>query len=82
MQPTPFGDKYILTEHIATGGMAEIYRAQYTGIEGFAKELVIKRLRNEFKGRADVVQMFLDEARIAASLTHNMTRRLPNRSAT
>ncbi|MCB9568445.1 MAG: serine/threonine protein kinase [Myxococcales bacterium] len=71
IEPTPFGDKYVLVEHIATGGMAEIYRAQYSGIEGFAKELVIKRLRDEFSARPSVVQMFLDEARVAATLTHN-----------
>ena len=70
IEPTPFGDKYVLVEHIATGGMAEIYRAQYSGIEGFAKELVIKRLREEFAARPSVVQMFLDEARVAATLTH------------
>lgn len=71
IEPTPFGDKYLLVEHIATGGMAEIYRAQYAGIEGFAKELVVKTLREEFAARNDVVQMFLDEARVAATLTHN-----------
>ncbi|TPV93088.1 MAG: hypothetical protein B7733_22185 [Myxococcales bacterium FL481] len=71
MQPTPFGEKYLLIEHIATGGMAEIYRAEYSGVEGFAKELVIKRLRAEFRERPEVVTMFLDEARVAATLTHN-----------
>ena len=71
IEPTPFGDKYVLVEHIATGGMAEIYRATYSGIEGFAKELVVKRLREEFAARDDVVRMFLDEARVAATLTHN-----------
>ena len=57
IEPTPFGDKYVLVEHIATGGMAEIYRATYSGIEGFAKELVIKRLREEFAERPNVVRM-------------------------
>ncbi|MGB1699365.1 MAG: serine/threonine protein kinase, partial [Nannocystaceae bacterium] len=71
MEPTPFGEKYLLVEHIATGGMAEIYRAQYSGIEGFAKEMVVKRLREEFSAREEVVEMFLNEARIAATLTHN-----------
>jgi tRNA A-37 threonylcarbamoyl transferase component Bud32 len=71
IEPTPFGDKYVLVEHIATGGMAEIYRANYAGIEGFAKELVVKTLREEFAARPDVVSMFLDEARVAATLTHN-----------
>ena len=70
IEPTQFGDKYVLVEHIATGGMAEIYRAQYAGIEGFAKEVVVKRLREKFAERDDVVEMFLDEARIAATLTH------------
>ncbi len=71
IEPTPFGDKYTLVEHIATGGMAEVYRAQYAGIEGFAKELVVKTLREEFAARPEVVEMFLDEARVAATLTHN-----------
>ncbi|MGB1016824.1 MAG: serine/threonine protein kinase, partial [Nannocystaceae bacterium] len=71
MEPTPFGDKYVLIEHIATGGMAEIYRANYSGIEGFAKELVIKRLREEYGAQPSVVDMFLAEARVAATLTHN-----------
>ncbi len=71
IEPTPFGDKYVLVEHIATGGMAEIYRAHYAGIEGFAKELVVKTLREEFAARPEVVAMFLDEARVAATLTHN-----------
>jgi serine/threonine protein kinase len=71
MEPRPFGEKYVLVEHLATGGMAEIYRAHYAGIEGFAKELVIKRLREEFAGRPEVVTMFLDEARVAATLSHN-----------
>jgi serine/threonine protein kinase len=71
IEPTPFGDKYVLVEHIATGGMAEIYRAHYAGIEGFAKELVVKTLREEFAARPEVVEMFLDEARMAATLTHN-----------
>lgn len=71
IEPTPFGDKYVLVEHIATGGMAEIYRAHYAGIEGFAKELVVKTLRQEFAARPEVVSMFLHEARIAATLHHN-----------
>lgn len=70
IEPTPFGDKYTLVEHIATGGMAEVYRANYSGIEGFAKELVVKTLRDEFAARPEVVQMFLNEARVAATLTH------------
>ena len=71
IEPTPFGDKYVLVEHIATGGMAEIYRANYSGIEGFAKEIVIKRLREQYAAQPSVVGMFLEEAKVAATLTHN-----------
>ena len=56
IEPTPFGDKYVLVEHIATGGMAEIYRAQYSGIEGFAKELVVKRLRDFFRSAGEALR--------------------------
>ena len=48
--------KFQLLKKIATGGMAEIHIAKQRGMEGFEKIVVIK--------------MFLDEARIAARLTH------------
>jgi len=62
--------KYELIAHLATGGMAEIFLARQTGIAGFEKVLVIKKILPHL-GREDVfVQMFLDEARIAARLNH------------
>jgi len=45
--------RYNLTEHIASGGMAEVYRAFFEGAEGFVKEVAIKRnkrRRSERKG--------------------------------
>src|SRR4051812_37059431 len=41
--PAPFG-KYLLTERLALGGMAEIYLAKLTGPGGFEKQLVIKQI--------------------------------------
>jgi serine/threonine-protein kinase len=62
--------KYELIAHLATGGMAEIFLARQTGIAGFEKVLVIKKILPHL-GREEVfVQMFLDEARIAARLNH------------
>src|SRR5262249_42162268 len=67
---TPFGDKYVLIRHIATGGMAELYLARQSGLAGFEKELVIKRILPRYVEHTKVVKMFIDEARIAASLNH------------
>ena len=41
-EPIRFG-KYQLIERIATGGMAEVYKAKSYGVAGFEKLLVIKR---------------------------------------
>ena len=62
--------KYTLKRKIATGGMAEIWLAEQTGPGGFAKELVIKRILPHLANDAQFVEMFLDEARLAAQLQH------------
>jgi serine/threonine protein kinase len=67
---TPFGDKYVLVRHLATGGMAELYLARQSGLAGFEKEIVIKRILPRYVEHTKVVKMFIDEARIAASLNH------------
>src|SRR6185312_5597216 len=69
MQPIPFG-KYLLTERIAQGGMAEVFRAVYQGAAGVEKTVALKRILPALGGAGDFVTMFIDEARIAASLTH------------
>src|SRR3954453_13510582 len=50
--------------------MAQIYLARQTGLEGFEKLLVVKRILPHLAENADFVRMFLDEARIAARLNH------------
>ncbi len=62
--------KYELIAHLATGGMAEIYVARQTGIAGFEKLLVIKRILPHLAREDLFVKMFFDEARIAARLSH------------
>jgi serine/threonine-protein kinase len=62
--------KYLLLKKLAVGGMAEIFLAKQTGLVGFEKLLVIKRILPEMAAEAEFVQMFLDEARLAASLAH------------
>ncbi|MEK6680833.1 MAG: serine/threonine-protein kinase [Nitrospirota bacterium] len=65
----PFG-KYYLTEKIATGGMAELYRAKRIGVAGFEKLLVIKKILPHLSHHEEFVSMFINEAKIAAQLTH------------
>jgi serine/threonine protein kinase len=61
---------YQLIKRLATGGMAQIYLARQTGLEGFEKLLVVKRILPHLGENEEFVRMFLDEARIAARLNH------------
>ncbi len=67
--PRPFG-RYLLLKQLAVGGMAEVYLAKQSGPAGFEKECVIKRILPSLAADQQFVQMFLDEARIAARLSH------------
>jgi len=63
--------QYILKEHIATGGMAEIFKARMVGMEGFQKTVAIKRILPHLTDNDEFVTMFIDEAKLAAQLNHN-----------
>src|SRR3954468_22075443 len=62
--------RYILLDHLASGGMAEIFLARHEADNGFAKELVLKILQARYTENPDVVRMFFDEARMGAKLNH------------
>ncbi len=64
-----YGNYYLL-EKIAVGGMAELFKAQQRGVQGFQKIVAIKRILPHFSDNEDVVTMFIDEAKLAAQLTH------------
>jgi len=66
----PFG-QYIIEEHIATGGMADVYKARMMGMEGFQKTVAIKRIISSLTDSDEFVRMFIDEAKLAAQLSHN-----------
>jgi serine/threonine protein kinase len=66
---TRFG-KYILLHQLAVGGMAEIYLAKQTGLEGFEKLVVLKKILSTMTEQREFVEMFVNEARIAARLNH------------
>jgi serine/threonine protein kinase len=67
--PQQFGE-YHLLEKIATGGMAEVWRARAYGMAGFEKILVIKKILDTLSRDDDFVRLFIDEARIAVQLLH------------
>jgi serine/threonine protein kinase/CRP-like cAMP-binding protein len=62
--------KYELLERIATGGMAEIYRAVSCSIGGFRKLVALKRILPHLSTDAEFVSLFIAEAKLAVSLTH------------
>jgi serine/threonine-protein kinase len=50
--------------------MADVLLARADGIDGFERHVVLKRIKTEHARDERFIQMFLDEARIAASLHH------------
>lgn len=67
--PEVFG-KYYLIDKIATGGMAEIFKAKTYSHGGFEQTLVIKRILKHLGDNDDFVEMFIDEAKVSVALQH------------
>ncbi|MHB8419206.1 MAG: serine/threonine-protein kinase [Myxococcales bacterium] len=62
--------RYTLLGKLAEGGMAEVFLARQHGPKGFAKTVVIKKIRAVISGDQHFVRMFLNEARLAALINH------------
>jgi serine/threonine protein kinase len=63
--------KYEIVRELAIGGMARLYLARVTGQAGFEKTVVLKCILPNLATDRQFVTMFLDEARLAATLRHN-----------
>jgi serine/threonine-protein kinase len=63
-------DPYELIGEIASGGMATVYLGRLAGHGGFSRFVAIKQLHPHLAREEQFVQMFLDEARLAAGI-HN-----------
>ncbi len=63
--------RYRVIEKIASGGMAEVFRAESAGLEGFKKTVAIKRVLPHLSEKKQFIGMFLDEARVCAHLSHS-----------
>lgn len=68
-QPFDLG-RYHCIRKIGCGGMAEVYLAKLSTIEGFEKTFAVKKIHKHLAHSADFAQMFVHEARITATLDH------------
>ena len=65
-----FGE-YTLEQQIGVGGMASVWKARRKGVEGFEKRVAIKKILPQAAENEDFVEMFIDEAKLAAQLNHS-----------
>lgn len=74
-RPTPLAEprrigRYELVHELGQGGMATVYLARMRGPGGFLKWVAIKTIHGHMSTESRITDMFLDEARIAASIQH------------
>ena len=63
-------ERYTVIRKIASGGMAVVYLCRLRGAEGFEKNVAVKVVHPRFTENARFRDMFVREARIAATLSH------------
>ncbi len=61
---------YTLLALLASGGMGEVYLADYRAAAGFRRRVAVKRLLPHLAQEQAYVEMFLQEARLSATLRH------------
>jgi len=64
--------RFEVLDHLASGGMGQVYLARATGLGGFERQVVIKTLDpgGSYEDDESFVTMFLDEARLVGALNH------------
>ena len=67
---TYFLGRYRVVDEIGVGGMASVHLARMDGAGGFQKWVAIKRIHPHLIEDEQFIHMFLDEARIAARISH------------
>ncbi len=70
VRPGEMFGRYRLLGKLATGGMAEVFAAELLAPGGFCKAMVIKRVLPHLAENPRVLEMFMEEARVAARLSH------------
>ncbi len=69
-QPRSQVGPYRLLRVLGTGGLAQIHLAARSGPAEFEKQMAVKILHDHLRGNPGIVDLFLREARITASLNH------------
>lgn len=62
--------RYEMFEEFASGGMGKVHFGRLVGDVGFARVVAIKRLHPHLAREKSFVDMFIDEARLAARIHH------------
>ena len=62
--------KYLVGDELARGGMAQLFRGQLQGSEGFRRPVVIRKMLPQLAADPGAVRIFAEEARLAARLIH------------
>lgn len=62
--------RYQIVSRLGSGGMGEVYLARATGIGGFEKEVVIKRILPHLASDSGFVQRFIEEGKLVVRLRH------------
>src|SRR5262245_50513855 len=62
--------RYEILAKLAAGGMAIVYVGRVQGVAGFERLVAIKVLHANLAHEEEFIGMFLDEARLAASIRH------------
>jgi serine/threonine protein kinase len=61
---------YVIHERLGVGGMAAVHRAERRGIEGFRRQVALKRLHAHVADDPAMVSAFVHEAQLASRLHH------------
>ncbi|HHH29748.1 MAG TPA: serine/threonine protein kinase [Polyangiaceae bacterium] len=70
IEPGRVVGRYEVVRQLAVGGMAEVYIAKQAGPGSFTRDVVLKRIHPHLARDSEFVDMFVNEATLAATLSH------------